>query len=44
MAFGEWWELSKAFAKDRQESIKDRATAMRMSQLEKKEWDKFMKS
>ncbi|MEK6203264.1 MAG: hypothetical protein N2B04_04340 [Psychrobacter sp.] len=43
MAFCEWWELSKAMAKDKQQSIKDMAIAMRMSQLDKKEWDKFMK-
>ena len=43
MVFGEWWELSKAMAKDKQQDIKDMAFAMRMSQLDNNSWDKFMK-
>lgn len=43
MAFGEWWELSKALAKDKQQSIKDMAIAMRMSQADAKGWKEFMK-
>lgn len=43
MVFGEWWGLSKALAKDKQQSVKDMAIAMRLSQLDKKGWDKFMK-
>jgi hypothetical protein len=44
MAFGEWWELSKALAKDKQQSIKDMAVAMRVSQADAKGWKEFMKS
>jgi len=44
MAFGEWWELSKALAKDKQQSIKDMAIAMRISQADAKGWKEFMKS
>ena len=44
MAFGEWWELSKAMAKDKQQSIKDMAIAMRVSQADAKGWKDFMKS
>ncbi len=44
MAFGEWWELSKAIAKDKQQSIKDMASAMRASQADAKGWKEFMKS
>tara|TARA_R110002073_G_scaffold182633_4_gene340888 strand:- start:1285 stop:1419 length:135 start_codon:yes stop_codon:yes gene_type:complete len=43
MAFGEWWELSKALAKDKQQSIKDMAIAMRVSQADAKGWKEFMK-
>lgn len=43
MVFGEWWGLSKALAKDKQQSVKDMAIAMRLSQLDKNGWDKFMK-
>ena len=43
MAFGEWWELSKAIAKDKQQSIKDMALAMRVSQADAKGWKEFMK-
>jgi hypothetical protein len=43
MAFGEWWELSKAMAKDKQQSIKDMALAMRVSQADAKGWKAFMK-
>lgn len=42
MCFGEWWGLSNAFAKDRQQQIKDMASAMRVSQLDNKEWMKFI--
>tara|TARA_R110002126_G_scaffold151295_3_gene298312 strand:+ start:13601 stop:13735 length:135 start_codon:yes stop_codon:yes gene_type:complete len=44
MAFCEWWELSKAMAKDKQQSIKDMAIAMRVSQADAKGWKDFMKS
>ncbi|WP_414558753.1 hypothetical protein [Psychrobacter aquimaris] len=44
MEFGEWWELSKALAKDKQQSIKDMAIAMRVSQADAKGWKDFMKS
>ncbi|MGP5436555.1 hypothetical protein [Psychrobacter alimentarius] len=43
MAFGEWWGLSKAFAKDHQQKIKDMAIAMRVAQSDNKGWEKFMK-
>lgn len=43
MVFGEWWGLSKALAKDKQQSVKDMAIAMRMSQLDTKNWKEFMK-
>ena len=43
MAFGEWWELSKALAKDKQQSIKDMAIAMRVAQADAKGWKEFMK-
>lgn len=43
MVFGEWWGLSKALAKDKQQSIKDMAVAMRMSQADAKGWKEFMK-
>ncbi|MFK3989972.1 MULTISPECIES: hypothetical protein [unclassified Psychrobacter] len=43
MAFGEWWGLSKAFAKDHQQKIKDMAVAMRVSQADVKGWKEFMK-
>ena len=44
MAFGEWWELSKAMAKDKQQNIKDMAIAMRVSQADAKGLKEFMKS
>ena len=43
MVFGEWWGLSLAFAKDKQQDIKDMAVAMRMAQADSKNWVKFMK-
>ncbi|MGP5221972.1 hypothetical protein [Psychrobacter celer] len=43
MVFGEWWGLSKALAKDKQQSIKDMAVAMRVSQADAKGWKEFMK-
>ena len=43
MGFGEWWELSKALAKDKQQSIKDMAIAMRVAQADAKGWKEFMK-
>lgn len=43
MVFGEWWGLSKALAKDKHQSIKDMALAMRVSQADAKGWKEFMK-
>ena len=43
MVFGEWWGFSKALAKDKQQSIKDIALAMRVSQADSKGWKEFMK-
>ena len=43
MVFGEWWGLSKALAKDKQQSIKDMALAMRVAQADAKGWKEFMK-
>ena len=43
MVFGEWWGLSKALAKDKQQSIKAMALAMRVAQADSKGWKEFMK-
>lgn len=43
MVFGEWWGLSKALAKDKHQSIKDMALAMRVAQADAKGWREFMK-
>lgn len=43
MVFGEWWGLSKALAKDKQQEVKSIAIAMRMAQADAKGWKAFMK-
>ncbi len=42
MTFGEWWGLTKAFAKDEHQKLKNMALAVRLSKLDNKAWDKFM--
>ena len=43
MFFGEWWGLSKALAKDKQQEVKNMAIAARMAQADAKSWKEFMK-
>ncbi|GEM_PF-3575702 len=43
MVFGEWWGLSKALAKDKQQEVKNMAIAMRVAQADSKGWKEFMK-
>ena len=43
MVFGEWWGLSHALARDKQQDIKNMAIAMRVSQADAKGWKEFMK-
>ena len=43
MFFGEWWGLSHALARDKQQEIKNMAIAMRVSQADAKGWKEFMK-
>lgn len=43
MAFGEWWGLSKALAKEQRQQLKDMAIAMRVAQADAKGWKEFMK-
>lgn len=42
MVFGEWWGLSHALARDKQQEIRSMAIAMRIAQSEGKAWKEFM--